>query len=141
MHITQQQQRVAMFGALGLGALVAAQAWRRRDAYDFQGKSVVITGGSRGLGLVMARELADEGARLTLIARDEDELDRAIADMRTRQPFVDVLKVVGDVRRRYDAERAIAQALEHHGAVDVLINNAGIVQVGPIDHMTLSDYE
>jgi NAD(P)-dependent dehydrogenase (short-subunit alcohol dehydrogenase family) len=141
MHITQQQKRVAMLSALGLGALVAAQAWRRRDAYDFSGKSVVITGGSRGLGLVMARELADEGARLTLIARDEDELDRAIADIRTRQPFADVLKVVGDVRRRYDAERAIAQALEHHGAVDVLINNAGIIQVGPIDHMTLADFE
>ena len=141
MHITQQQKRFAMLSALGLGALVAAQAWRRRDAYHFSGKSVVITGGSRGLGLVMARELADEGARLTLIARDEDELDRAIADIRTRQPFADVLKVVADVQRRYDAERAIAQALEHHGAVDVVINNAGIIQVGPIDHMKLADYE
>ena len=130
-----------MLSALGVGALVAAQAWRRRDAYDFSGKSVVITGGSRGLGLVLARELADEGARLTLIARDEDELDRAIADIRTRQPFADVLKVVADVQRRYDAERAIAQAIERHGAVDVVINNAGIIQVGPIDHMTLSDYE
>jgi NAD(P)-dependent dehydrogenase (short-subunit alcohol dehydrogenase family) len=140
MDITQQRKQVAML-ALGLGALVAVQAWRRRDAYDFHGQSVVITGGSRGLGLVMARELADEGARLTLIARNEDELDRAIADIRARQPFADVVKVVADVRRRYDAERAIAQALEHHGAVDVVINNAGIVQVGPIDHMTLSDYE
>jgi short-subunit dehydrogenase len=141
MHITRQQQQVAILSALGVGALFAAQAWRRRDAYDFSGKSVVITGGSRGLGLVLARELADEGARLTLIARDEDELDRAVADIRTRQPFADVLKVVADVRRRYDAERAIAEAIERYGAVDVVINNAGTIQVGPIDHMKLSDYE
>src|SRR5688500_13483425 len=141
MHITQQQQRVAMFGALGLGALVAAQAWRHRQAYDFGGKSVVITGGSRGLGLVMARELADEGARLTLIARDEEELARAADDLRARQPFVDVLTVVADVRRRADTERALAQILERFSRIDVLINNAGIIQVGPVAHMTLADYE
>jgi NAD(P)-dependent dehydrogenase (short-subunit alcohol dehydrogenase family) len=141
MRITRQHKQFAWFSALGVGALIAAQAWRRRHPYDFQGKSVVITGGSRGLGLVMARALADEGARLTLIARDEDELDRAVADIRKRQPFADVLKVTGDVRRRYDAERAIAQAREHHGSVDVIINNAGIIQVGPVDHMTLADFE
>jgi NAD(P)-dependent dehydrogenase (short-subunit alcohol dehydrogenase family) len=141
MHITRQQKRVALLSALGVGALFAAQAWRRRDTYDFSGKSVVITGGSRGLGLVLARELADEGARLTLIARDEGELDRAVADIRTRQRFADVLKVVADVRRRHDAERAIAEAIERYGAVDVVINNAGTIQVGPIDHMKLSDYE
>ena len=70
MRITRQHKQFAWFSALGVGALIAAQAWRRRHPYDFQGKSVVITGGSRGLGLVMARALADEGARLTLIARD-----------------------------------------------------------------------
>jgi|SRR5687767_3350433 NAD(P)-dependent dehydrogenase (short-subunit alcohol dehydrogenase family) len=141
MGITQRQKRFALFSALGVGALTAAQAWRRRDPYSFQGKSVVITGGSRGLGLVMARELSDEGARLTLIARDEEELDRAVSDIRRRQPFVDVLKVVADVRRRYDADRATAQALEHHGSIDVIINNAGIIQVGPVEHMTLADFE
>jgi NAD(P)-dependent dehydrogenase (short-subunit alcohol dehydrogenase family) len=141
MGITHRHTRFALFSALGVGALIAAQAWRRRDPYIFQGKSVVITGGSRGLGLVMARELADEGARLTLIARDEEELDRAVSDIRRRQPFVDVLKVVADVRRRYDAERAIAQALEHHGSIDVIINNAGVIQVGPVEHMTLADFE
>ena len=116
-------------------------SWRRRNAYDFAGKSVVITGGSRGLGLVMARELADEGARLTLIARDEAELGRAAEDIRARQPFADVLTVRGDVRKRYDAERAIAEAFERYGRIDVLINNAGIISVGPVDHMKVSDYE
>ena len=130
-----------MFGAVSLGAVMLAQVWRRRSAYDFGSRSVVITGGSRGLGLVMARELADEGVRLTLIARDEHELARAADDIRNRQPFAQVLTVVADIRRRHEAERAIAQAIEHHGRVDVLVNNAGIIQVGPLDHMNLDDYE
>jgi len=130
-----------MAGAVGLGAVLLAQAWRRRISYDFASRSVVITGGSRGLGLVIARELADEGARLTLVARDEQELARAADDIRTRQPFAEVLTVVADIRRRNEAERAIAQAIEQYGRVDVLVNNAGIIQVGPLDHMKLDDYE
>jgi short-subunit dehydrogenase len=141
MHMTEQQRRAALLSAIGVGALAVAQAWRRRQAYDFAGKAVVITGGSRGLGIVMARELAAEGARLALVARDEEELDKAVADIRERHPLADVMPVVGDLRRRYDAERAIAETIDRFGTVDVLINNAGIVQVGPIDHMKLSDYE
>jgi len=140
MSMTGRQKAVA-FGAAGVGALMLARAWRMREPYDFNGKSVVITGGSRGLGLIMARELAGHGARLTLIARDEAELQRAADDIRTREPFAEVLTAVADVRKRYEAERAIAQALERFGSIDVLINNAGIIAVGPIDHMRLGDYE
>ena len=128
-------------GAAGVGALLMARAWRVREGYDFRGKSVLITGGSRGLGLVMARELAAEGAKLTIIARDEAELQRAVEDIRTREPFAEVASVVTDVRKRNEAERAVAQAVERFGSIDVLINNAGIIQVGPIDHMKLGDYE
>ena len=135
------QKRNVMLASAGVSALLLAHALRRRSSYDFAGKSVVITGGSRGLGLVMARQLADEGARLTLVARSEDELARAVEDIRTRQPFTDILAAPGDVRRRYDAERAMAQAFERYGCVDVLINNAGIIQVGPVAHMKLADYE
>jgi NAD(P)-dependent dehydrogenase (short-subunit alcohol dehydrogenase family) len=140
--MTEQQKRGLIFGAAGVaGLLVAQQAWRRRSQYDFAGKSVVVTGGSRGLGLIMAREVADQGARVSLIARDEDELLRAAEDIRIRQPFAEVLTVAADVRQRYDAERAIAQAFDRFGRIDVLINNAGIIQVGPVDHMKLSDYD
>jgi NAD(P)-dependent dehydrogenase (short-subunit alcohol dehydrogenase family) len=141
MQLATRQKQALMVGAAGLGAVMLARAWRRRDSYDFGAKSVLITGGSRGLGLLLARELADEGAKLTLIARDEAELTRAAEDIRTRQPFAELLTVTGDIRRRYDAERAVAQALERYGRIDVVINNAGIIQAGPADHMTLSDYE
>src|SRR5829696_2846488 len=112
--------------------MVMAQAWRRRHPYAFAGKSVLITGGSRGLGLVIARQLASEGARLTLIARDEAELQRAASDLRGTYPDLNVLTLAADIRKRYDVDRAIAQAASHHGAIDVLINNAGTIQVGPI---------
>jgi NAD(P)-dependent dehydrogenase (short-subunit alcohol dehydrogenase family) len=141
MRITARQKQAVALGAVGVGALMAARAWRTSRGYDFQGKSVVITGGSRGLGLVLARELAGAGAKLTLVARDEADLQRASEDVRTREPFAEVLVAPADVRKRYEAERAIAQAVERFGAVDVLINNAGIIQVGPLDHMRLGDYE
>ena len=141
MGMTQQQKRAAVIGTAALGALVLARAWQRRDAYDFAGRAVLITGGSRGLGLVIARELADEGARLALVARDEEELARAADDIRTRQPFAEVLTIAADVRRRQDAERAVARTIEQYGRLDVLVNNAGIIQVGPIDHMRAEDYE
>jgi len=141
MAITEQQKRMLAATAIGAGVVLAAQMWRRRDPYDFAGKSVLITGGSRGLGLVLARQLAEQGARLTLVARDEAELRRAVEDIETRQPFAQVLPAPADIRARYQAERAIAMAVERFGNVDVLINNAGIIQVGPIDHMTIADYE
>ncbi len=139
--MTGQQRRNVMMGAAAVAAVVGAQAWRRRSDYDFSGKSVVVTGGSRGLGLGLARELADAGARVTIVARDAGELTRAADDIRLRQPFAEVLTVDADVREQDAAGRAIEQAFERFGRVDVVINNAGIIQVGPVDHMRLSDYE
>jgi NAD(P)-dependent dehydrogenase (short-subunit alcohol dehydrogenase family) len=141
MPLTQHQKKVAFVcGAAAAGAVVLARTWRRQT-YDFAGRSVIITGGSRGLGLLLARELADEGARLTLLARDEDELARAANEIRTRQPFADVLTMPTDVRSRNETERAVARAVEQYGRIDVLINNAGTIQVDPADHMNLADYE
>jgi short-subunit dehydrogenase len=128
-------------GAVALGAFAVARVWRRWSAYDFAHRTVVITGGSRGLGLVLARELARERANLVLAARDGVELQRAAADIRARRPSAQVLTVTADIRRQADAERLVIDAVDRYGSIDVLINNAGIIQVGPIDHMKQADYE
>src|SRR4051812_43070649 len=74
-----------LWAAAGLGGLLAARALLRRGReFDFAGKTVLITGGSRGLGLVLARELAKEGARLSLCAREPHELERARVDLAAR---------------------------------------------------------
>lgn len=123
-------------GALAI--LAGSRAMRNRHAISFEGRVVVITGGSRGLGLVMARQLAAEGARLCLLARDPDELARARDQL---PPEADVLTIRCDIRRRADVRAAMDQVLERWTAVDVLINNAGVIQVGPLEHMTMEDFE
>ncbi len=127
--------------AAALATAAAVRTARRSRGFAFRGKSVVITGGSRGLGLVMARQLAAGEARLTLIARNAQELDRAAGSIRDACPGADVLVVPADVRERADVERAIAAAIDRYGRIDVLINNAGIINVGPLDHMQLADFD
>jgi NADP-dependent 3-hydroxy acid dehydrogenase YdfG len=71
-------RKALLWGAAGLGAFFAVRAVvRRQRAYDLRDKTVLLTGGSRGLGLVLARRLVREGARLAICARDAAELDRA----------------------------------------------------------------
>ena len=125
--------------AAGSAALLAgARAMRNRHAISFEGRTVVITGGSRGLGLVLARQLAAEGAHLCLLARDPDELERA----REHLPAgAEVMTVRCDVRRREDVRLAMDRILERWTAIDVLINNAGVIQVGPLEHMSTEDFE
>ena len=134
-----RQQRFLIGLGTGLGALaLAARAMRSRHAISFEDRVVVITGGSRGLGLVLARQLAAEGARLCLLARDREELDRARAQL---PDDAEVMTIRCDVRRRADVRLAMDMILEKWMAVDVLINNAGVIQVGPLEHMTHEDFE
>lgn len=131
--------RLASLFVAGVGAGAALRKLRSREAIDFSGKSVVITGGSRGLGLVMARQLAAEGANLTLLARHEDELKRAEQDL-TRLGG-QVLALTCDVRDQEDVEQAIQQVIARFGRIDVLINNAGVIAVGPVEHMSIEDFK
>src|SRR5215208_270482 len=104
MKLKRSPTQTLAVAAAAIGAFIAVREARSRR-YDFADKVVLITGGSRGLGLVLARQLAREGARLVLLARDDDELQRATADIRERIPGVEVMAVQADVRRRYDVER------------------------------------
>ncbi len=125
--------------ASGVGAVVAArEVLARVREVDLHGQVALITGGSRGLGLAMARELADAGCRLAICARDEAELLRAGEDL--ERHGAQVIAVRCDVADKADVDRMIAVVEEEFGRIDILVCNAGVMQVGQVDSMELEDF-
>jgi NAD(P)-dependent dehydrogenase (short-subunit alcohol dehydrogenase family) len=123
--------------AFAFGAFVANSS--RRPGFSFKNKVVLITGGSRGLGLEIARILAAEGAYLSLVARNSSTLE--VARRELDEIGHRTLIVSGDIRNQKDVERAVRETAESFGRLDVLINNAGVIQVGPFESMSLQDYQ
>jgi NAD(P)-dependent dehydrogenase (short-subunit alcohol dehydrogenase family) len=124
----------------GVGlARAARRALRSTTQSDLNGHVAFITGGSRGLGLAIARELAREGCALALCARDADELERARGDVSALG--ADVLTVVCDVTDRGQVGAAIRQTFDRFGRLDILVNNAGVISVGPLETYDVSDFE
>src|SRR5438552_15245478 len=111
---------------------------RTRQSF-LKNKVVLITGGSRGLGLVIARQICVEYGKVALIARDADELARAEADLAGRGG--EVLTISCDLLERAQIQAAVQETIKRYGKIDILINNAGIIQVGPLEHMVREDFE
>ena len=134
------EQKFLMGVAAGVAAMVAAaQAARARHTIEFAGRTVIISGGSRGLGLVLARQLGAEGAKICLLARDEAELDRAGTQLMSRG-VTDVMTIACDVRQRDAVQAAVRRVIDRWTGIDVLMNVAGVIQVGPLNHMTDEDF-
>jgi NAD(P)-dependent dehydrogenase (short-subunit alcohol dehydrogenase family) len=131
-----------MWGArLAIGAVAAAATagWLgRRRAADLRGEVALVLGGSRGLGLMLARELAARGCRLAIGARDERQLAAARRDLEAHG--ASVLAMRCDVGDRGDIDRLVAATRERFGAIDILVNVAGLIQVGPAGSMTLDNF-
>ena len=126
--------------AAGVGAVaLARQAVRKRRVFSLHGKTALITGGSRGLGLEIAKRLADAGARVALCARNLEELRHAEAELKNRGGEVFILPL--DVSDREAVESIVHSVTERFGAVDILVNNAGIIGVGPLEDMKVEDFE
>src|SRR5436309_4529493 len=128
---------------LSVGALLLC-AWIitrliRTARYPLREKVVLITGGSRGLGLVLARHICTRGGNVALIARDPEELARAKADLSPRGGKV--LTVECDLLDTGKVQSAVRHIIDRFGKIDILINNAGIIEVGPLEHMTTEDLE
>src|SRR5215475_6664571 len=125
-------------GALFLGGWITARVIRTTQ-YRLRDKVALITGGSRGLGLVLARHICAQGGKVALLARDPEELARAKADITARGGKV--LTVECDLSDRDQIQAAIRKVIDRLDRIDILINNAGIIEVGPLDHMTREDYD
>jgi short-subunit dehydrogenase len=125
--------------ALGAGIFLARTVARRRRSYDLRNKRVLITGGSRGLGLALAREFALRGSQVTICARDPEELLRA-TDQLERAGFK-VNSVPCDITQESAATALVSELEEGNGPLDVLVNNAGRIEVGPLEAATTQDFE
>ncbi|GAA3930429.1 SDR family oxidoreductase [Hymenobacter algoricola] len=127
--------------AAGAATLLAAATLfvNRRGSYDLRGRVVLITGGSRGLGLILARQAVADGARVAICARDADELERARQELAAQG--AEVLALVRDLSDAIEVRTLVAEVEQQLGPIDVLINNAGIITAGPLDHMEVRDYE
>ena len=120
-----------------VGLWIISRVWRTR--FSFRDKVVLITGGSRGLGLVLARQLCEEGAKVAILARDTDELARAKGDLDRRGG--EVLTIECDLLDGAQIQSAIRTSLERFRKIDIVINNAGIIEVGPLEQMRLEDFD
>jgi short-subunit dehydrogenase len=129
-------RKILIAAALAGMALVGIRL--RATRYTVAGKNVIVTGGGRGLGLALAREVAARGGRVGLCARSEIELDAARRELEARGTTV--ATSVCDVRDERSVERAFAALGTRLGPPDMLINVAGIIGVGPIEALDFGDF-
>jgi short-subunit dehydrogenase len=129
-----------LMAAAGVGvALAGRELFRRLRESDLRGEVALITGGSRGLGFLLAREFAREGCRLVICARDPEELQAARTEL--ERGGAEVLSVPCDMTDRAQVDRLVSEATRRYGRVDLLVNNAGAIEVGPIETMTVEDFK
>jgi short-subunit dehydrogenase len=105
----------------------------------YRDKVALISGGSRGLGLQIAQEVCARGGKVALLARDADELARAKSDLDRFK--TEVLTIQCDLVESAQIQSAVQQTLQHFRKIDILINNAGTVEVGPIQHFQIKDFD
>ena len=95
---------------------------------DLQGKTALVTGGSRGIGLKTAQALADNGVNVAIVGRDNESLKDALLTLEKKD--VKAIAISGDVSVKEDIQSIVAEVLDDFGKIDILINNAGIMGNG-----------
>jgi short-subunit dehydrogenase len=132
---------IALAGLSAITALAARDLLGRRwqRPFEVRGKTVLLTGGSRGLGLALAQALGGRGARLALCARDEDELREACDQL--RHQGIEAAAFPGDVTDALAIPGLVNAVIQRMGAIDVLVNDAGSISVGPFDSFSKADFE
>jgi short-subunit dehydrogenase len=101
---------------------------------EIKDKVIIITGASMGIGLATARELADQGAKVVLVARSEDRINALSKEL------LNSLAVVTDMTKLDSIKNLISETMKKYGRIDVLINNAGQGLYGSIEKVSATDY-
>lgn len=131
-----RQAQIALCAvAVGLGVIAAKKRVRHRS---LAGRTALITGGSRGLGLELARKLVGQGCRLILVARSEEELARVKTELSSEG--AEVRTIACDLAKEDELRQMVKEARSFFGRVDILINNAGAVSVGPVEAFSEADF-
>ena len=133
---TRRNRLLAVAAGLGVAG-AAALVWRRSG--NWTGRVALITGASSGLGFLLAKQLAMEGCRLVLCSRDAAELGRARLDL--ERYGAAVMAIPCDVSDRVQVDCMMEETLVRFGAIDVVINNAGLIQVDPAGSIAVADFE
>ena len=110
-----------------------------QQLFDLKGKTAVITGGSRGLGLQIAEALGEQGASLVITSRKQDELDEAVAHL--KQMGISAIAIAADLGKAEAIPAFVASALGHLGHVDILVNNAGATWGSPAEDHPLEAWD
>ncbi len=110
------------------------------DLFRLQGRTALVTGGTRGLGLIMAEALAEAGAAVCVSSRSADAAQRAAADL-TTTTGARVVGVTGDVSTSAGVDQLLAQTAADFGPVDILVNNAGVNIRGHADALSEQDWD
>ncbi len=131
-------QRWLGWAGAAAGVAIIMQVRRALRTISLTGRTVVVTGGSRGLGLLLAREFSLQGARVAVCARDPEELARA-RDLLASEG-IGILAVPCNLADDQSVQDFVAEVRDRLGPVDVLVNNAGVIQVGPAESMTPDDF-
>jgi NAD(P)-dependent dehydrogenase (short-subunit alcohol dehydrogenase family) len=108
--------------------------------FSYRNKVALITGGSRGLGLAIAREICARRGKVVLLARDPEELNSAKSEL-MKTGRCEVLTLPCDLLDSAQIQAAVEQSVRAFGKIDILINNAGIIEIGPFDHMKVEDFD
>lgn len=108
---------------------------------DLSGKVAVITGGSKGLGLAMAKEFAQSGAKVAIIARDEKTLREAAADLHSYHAGAHIVTVSADVAKAADVKRAYDEIMSQLKRIDIVVNNVGASAAKPFESITDEEWE
>lgn len=110
-----------------------------QELFSLQGKTALVTGGSRGLGLQMAEALGEQGARLVISSRKQEELDIAVAHLESKG--IEASAIAADLSVEANVQPFVEEALRRLGQIDILINNAGASWGAPAEEHPLDAWD